>query len=230
MLPVGVPVLCLAMLGVVSLLCYARAMRTSVQRSNVRLDGDGASGGAGSSVGAGGGDGAGGSDGAGGGAPRRGLFDPAQRHVVYFASYCIQALNLPGVGGEVVVSMATGTWRSLYQPRVVGPSMQGGFVWYAISFPFFCAPFWWFAGLGLDTLTGRRSLRWPVLLMGTLLCALFLCIAVMVVIADGTSRHYFGLEWCGFALWVSLMASFPAAWVRLGLVRRVSRQAGVAAG
>jgi len=139
----------------------------------------------------------------------------------------IQALNFPGMFGEAITSMAMRTWPDSYRAESLGPFHDDLFIWRAIVFPFYCLPFWTFAGLGLDGLFESRRLRWPVLLIGTLLCAFFIVITIGVACA-GDPRNDDGTAfmWWGFALWIPLIATFPATWIRLGLRCRASKRAG----
>jgi len=142
-----------------------------------------------------------------------------------FASRSVQALNLPGVATELVVSMAAGTWPDSWRPSVLGPTPDGLFVWRGLTLPIYCLPFWWFAGLGLDALFSRYRLHWSVLLLGTLLCGFFLFLVTGLAIAwDKRDDRDMAFVFCGFAIWVPLLAAFPSTWIRRLRRQRASKR------
>ncbi len=65
-------------------------------------------------------------------------------------SHAISALNIPGLLGEFLISLAT-TWPQSWRPFLLNLD-----VWRAISLPFMALPAWWFAGRGIDFLVSRE--------------------------------------------------------------------------
>jgi|GEM_PF-5663769 len=133
----------------------------------------------------------------------------------------IFAANLPAASIELAISALAGSWPDMWRPKAFGPG--GILLWRALISPIYCLPFWWFAGLGLDAAFAHRRLRWPVLLLGTILFALFatLGIGLAFTIERGEFQES-GVMFCGFALWSALWATFPATWLRAFLQRRKS--------
>jgi hypothetical protein len=116
---------------------------------------------------------------------------------------------------EVVVSMAAGSWPESWRPKSFGPTAQDLFVWRGLTFPLYCIPFWWFAGIGVDAAMSRRRPHWSILLIGTLLVALFLLIAIAVTFGvDADDHKDMAFVFFGFAIWIPLLSAFPIAWIR----------------
>jgi len=123
----------------------------------------------------------------------------------------ITALNIPGVAVELLIDLP------LTFPESWHPAHLDLFEWRALVFPFYCLPFWWFAGLGIDGLLRKRILRWFALMPGTLLAAFFLTGALAGIFgttaADRGDSKYDAMM-CGVLLWTLLFAGFPASWIR----------------
>jgi hypothetical protein len=130
-------------------------------------------------------------------------------------SEIISSINIPGVFIDALVSRLFG--GAIHR----NPFEWTWEAWRAISYPFFCLPAWWFAGLGLDALLGWRRPRWWTLLIGTLLCAgsLILLLGLRFVLS---AQERAGDNWIflGFIFWTLAFASFPAAWLRSAWSRR----------
>ncbi len=123
-------------------------------------------------------------------------------------------VDLPANFVELPVDRLLPAWPDTWYPA--GFTV---FTWRAVTFPFYALPFWWFVGLGLDTLFGRRRLVWPVLLLGSMLC--ILCAAGAIALTQEGERPFDapGVHLpiiVGAYLWAFLFAAFPTAW----LVRR----------
>jgi hypothetical protein len=124
-------------------------------------------------------------------------------------SHLVTALNAPGVVVELLASLPT-SWPDSWHPaRLMLES------WRAISMPFFCMPFWWFFGRGVDAALGRRRLHWTSLLAGTLLCGFFLFLLVGLGIAAREWERGEIVDWalCGMALWTIVFGVFPFTWI-----------------
>jgi hypothetical protein len=77
--------------------------------------------------------------------------------------------------------------------------------WNALSFPFYCLPFWWFVGRGFDVLLSRERLSWPSLPLGTLLCVFFLFLMLGLRLGiSAEERKGLSYPFWGFGLWVAL--------------------------
>jgi len=203
LLSIAIPLLCLALLGSLTTLGYYNLREASVNGSGVRLHSHEYD----ITI------------------PRNRFFSHSLYTSAHLVSRPIQSLNFPGMVGEILVSLAARSWPDSYRPASLGPLPDDLFIWRAIIFPFYCLPFWTFAGLGLDGLLGSRKLRWPILLIGTLLCAFFLFIAIGLACASGNSRDEdSAFIWWGFALWIPLIGTFPATWIRIAINRRRSKR------
>ena len=128
----------------------------------------------------------------------------------------LNGIDMPANFVELPIDKCSSAWPDTWYP----PGLSV-FTWRAISFPFYSLPFWWFAGFGLDILLKRRHSRWPVLLVGTLVFALFALLAVMLSLTHGVEddRAVTIPIRIGEILWTLLFASFPAAWIRRRLER-----------
>ena len=125
------------------------------------------------------------------------------------SAHFIEAVNFPAFSGMALVDGLTRRWPNNWAPEAM--SFEE---WNAVTFPFYSLPFWWLVGLGLDALLTRRRLRWPSLLLGTLLCGLSIFLLVGLSFtrpADGESNAF---VLCGLSLWSVLFATFPATWIR----------------
>jgi hypothetical protein len=124
-------------------------------------------------------------------------------------SQAITAINLPAMTIEMLTSIKT--WPDSWSPALVGLES-----WRSFVFPFYCLPFWWFAGHGIDALIGRRRLSWFPFTVGTLFFALFAILLFgMRFCLPESDPDRKGITWIllGFGLWASLFAAFPMAWV-----------------
>jgi len=132
-------------------------------------------------------------------------------------SKTLTALNMPGMFGEVLVTLPT-TWPESWYPAEV--SLES---WRSIIMPAFCLPAWLLAGCGVDALLGWRKLHWSVLLVGTLLCVLFVILLVGFTIMYFTSERDDSafIRW-GLSLWSVLFVTLPGAWIRQWRSRRAT--------
>ncbi|HEY4357911.1 MAG TPA: hypothetical protein VGN16_19320 [Acidobacteriaceae bacterium] len=121
----------------------------------------------------------------------------------------VMALNLPGLTLEMAEDGLTRSWPDTWHPGLITVQQ-----WRALIYPIFGFPFWWLAGIGLDTVLSRRRLRWWWLLLGTLICTCLMLVTAYGAI--GTSpgdRHDIAWMLGGFLLWTVLSATFPVAWI-----------------
>ena len=140
------------------------------------------------------------------------------------SSHAIQAITLPAIAIELPLDRCMPTWPMTWTPFHMSVEM-----WRALIDPIYCLPFAWFGGLGIDALLKRRTLRWPILLIGTLLGAFFIFITCGLIFGLSAEDHKGG-AWifCGFTFWDILYCVFPAAWIRQGRAsRRSTSQAAV---
>ncbi len=125
-------------------------------------------------------------------------------------SHVITAVNLPGALMEMPVSLATVT------PEVWYPKRLEMWTWRALATVVSCLTAWLLAGLGVEALVGRRRMRWPWALLGSIGCVLLLLIV---------GGFYFGASegegraWvlAGLGLWLVLFGVLPVAWIRQGI-------------
>ena len=137
-------------------------------------------------------------------------------------SQAIQAVNMSGFITEVGVNRCIKTW-----PKAWAPSGLDLLQWWALSFPIACLPFWWFAGMGIDSLLGNRRLPWLVLLLGTTLCICFAVIELSLLFRSPYSvkPDPVPASWlCGIGLWSLLLAAFPVAWIRKAIALQRTRE------
>jgi hypothetical protein len=140
------------------------------------------------------------------------------------AGRTIVAANLPAMSVEAAISGIARSWPESWRPKTFGPTTEGLLLWRALISPIYCLPFWWFAGLGLDAAFIRRRLRWPVLLLGTILFALFAILGISLVFTiEHREVQDMGFVFYGFVLWSALWAAFPVAWLRAFFQRRKLR-------
>ncbi len=112
------------------------------------------------------------------------------------------ALNLPAASVEALVSRLASAWPSTWYPAAFTRN-----AWAAITWPFYCLPFWALAGTGIDALLGRRPTRVGWLILGAVLCLLCAFLGTVLTAtstADDQAKVSFAL-W-GFALWTLLYA------------------------
>ena len=137
------------------------------------------------------------------------FFTEALRFGTWSHYEAIEAINLPAFSIELLISRLSHSWPGSWAPA--GIDFRS---WRAISFPIFCLPFWWFEGLGVDSLLKRKHLHWRTFLLGTLLWGLFL--TGLLAIQSGMSaeeRTEMIYPIWGFCLWVLLLSVFPIGWI-----------------
>jgi hypothetical protein len=152
--------------------------------------------------------------------PRDGFLWFSIRGIGIQRSDSISALNMPGLFGELLISLPT-SWPASWHPA--GWDIKS---WRTLVMPFFCLPAWFFVGRGIDALLGWRRLHWGTLLAGTLLCVLFLVLFLGLrfgLSSDERCEVVFPL-W-GMFLWAFLFAVVPAAWIRQWRTRDTSSPA-----
>jgi hypothetical protein len=145
------------------------------------------------------------------------IFDLALNLVTFPRANLVTAINVPGVFVEALVSLPS-AWPDTLHPAALSPDS-----WRAIVMPFYCLPFWWFVGVGLDTVQESRRLSWGWLLLGTVF---FLATATLLLgLRFGMSEAERGetKEWVfsGLSFWAVAFAVFPTAWI---LQRRRAKQ------
>jgi hypothetical protein len=125
-------------------------------------------------------------------------------------AHLIEAVNLPGFAIDVMISRFSDSWPGSWTPSGLLPEQ-----WNAISFPFYCLPFWWFAGTGFDAVFSRVRLKWTSLVLGTFLCSFFLFLVIGLRFGlSAEERKGLTYPFWGFGLWVALFAIFPIASIR----------------
>jgi hypothetical protein len=131
-------------------------------------------------------------------------------------THIVTSLNLPGTLVEALVSLPV-SWPASWHPK--GIMLDS---WRAIIMPFFCLPFWWFAGRGVDAALGYRRLHWATMLTGSLLCASFLATIVGLRFGLSVDERAEIVDWVfsGLGLWTLAFATFPFVWIRHGLLKR----------
>jgi len=124
-------------------------------------------------------------------------------------SHALAAVYLPGALLEMPLSLATTIPEDWYPKRL------NEWTPLALAQPVESLPFFWLVGLAVDALLGRRRLRWPLLAFGTTLCGVFGFVLVRFALERLTgAQPVAGWVLAGLTLWVVLLASFPAAWLR----------------
>ena len=141
--------------------------------------------------------------------PKHPLFDLALFASTYPQGMRTTSINLPGMFGEMLVDLPT-TWPDSWHPATLMLMS-----WRTIVLPFYCLPFWWFVGIGLDTASGHTRLPWGWLLVGTILFLLFSATLIMFVVMTITeqARDNAGLLLSGTGFWALAFGTFPIAWV-----------------
>lgn len=130
----------------------------------------------------------------------------------------IKAINLPGTMLEVLISLPT-SWPSTWHPQALLPE-----TWDTLVYPFFCLPFWWLVGCGLDVLVNKESLHPSLLVIGTLLSATCLTLAFGSRFRMLETEPV-GAAWFirGFTGWTIGFAILPIAWIMQSIRQRRSR-------
>ena len=143
-------------------------------------------------------------------------------HITLFAlemicrseSEVISAINLPGVIPEVLISLPT-TWPSMWKPTNF--SAQS---WRCLAYPFYCLPFWWFVGRGLDNIIRSKKQHWGLLLVGTVLTILFSVFWVGLQFSQyAADRSGTGTLRGGLLFWALAFGIFPFEWIRQWRIR-----------
>lgn len=120
--------------------------------------------------------------------------------------YLLTALNLPAMVPEVLTSLPT-TWPESWHPQGIDL-----FTWRALVFPLYALPAWWFAGVCLDAMLGRRRLHWASAFTALLLFVF--CAAMTVAMSLRSQLRDAADLWLvlGSVLWASLFSLAPLAW------------------
>ncbi len=142
--------------------------------------------------------------------PREQYLSFVFEHVTETKAQSITAVNMPGILVELLVSLPT-TFPDSWHPKQFEL-----FNWRSIAFPFYCLPFWWLIGRGLDGVLGWRRLWLVTILSGALLQ--IACLVGTLGIFFGTtaadrSEDNFWI-FAGLVFWTFLFGLLPAAWVR----------------
>jgi hypothetical protein len=149
--------------------------------------------------------------------PRSDFLSYATQSSAFQSSHALTALNMPGMFGEIIVSLPT-TGPDRWYPA--GLSLES---FRSVIMPLFCLSAWVLAGCGVDAILGWRKLDWSVLLTGTLLCVMFGVFLVGIGIVSlqvKSEREDSSFILCGLSLWTVLFATLPAVWIRRWRSRR----------
>jgi hypothetical protein len=120
----------------------------------------------------------------------------------------IKAINLPGTIFEILISLPA-SWPFMWHPAALMKE-----TWEALIWPFFCLPFWWLVGCGLDGLFRKERLPWSLLLIGTLFAGT--CLALVLGFHFGISAaERQNSPWLmrGLIGWTIAFAILPVAWI-----------------
>jgi hypothetical protein len=147
-------------------------------------------------------------------APKHPLLSAALLWGTMRNSHLVMAINLPGIFVEALISLPT-SWPDSWHPTRL--TLES---WRAIILPFFCLPFWWFAGTGVDAALARKRLHWVALLIGTIFCSLFVIMFIGLRFGMSETERGEVVDWVfnGIAFWAITFAVFPFTWI---LRRRV---------
>ncbi|HSY36971.1 MAG TPA: hypothetical protein VK814_14540 [Acidobacteriaceae bacterium] len=138
----------------------------------------------------------------------------AVNEAVVTHSHALTAMQLPGALVEMPLAIA------LTNPSLWYPQQLDEWTWSLVEMPLYCLPAWWLVGLGMEGLLGRRRVRWPALLLGSVAWATFvlmLCEYLLGWMLPG--RAVEGWVVAGFGLWIVLFGVLPACWVLRGVLR-----------
>lgn len=140
--------------------------------------------------------------------PRDQIVPLAIRMVTVSRAHLMIAINLPGVLFQALISLPT-SHNSSWHPTALLLD-----TWRALVFPFFCLPFWWLVGRGLDAVIHQERLHWSFLLGGTALFALLL-VATFVFYLPMPASDRADLVWLmqGLIGWTIAFAVLPTAWI-----------------
>jgi hypothetical protein len=140
--------------------------------------------------------------------PRDQIVPWAIRTVTVSKARTIKKINMPGTFFDILISLPT-SWPSTWHPAALLPE-----TWDALVYPFFCLPFWWLIGCGLDCLLGRQRFHWSLLLVGTLLFGLCLTLALgLSFVMSAAERKYASWPPLGLTGWTIAFAVLPIAWI-----------------
>lgn len=149
--------------------------------------------------------------------PRDQIVPAAIRMETIPRAHTMMAINLPGILIKALISLPfhtspTSTWH---------PHALLLDTWRALVFPFFCLPFWWLVGCGLDTLMYRERLHWPLLLTGTVFFVLFLMV-ILAFCFPMLASDRADVVWLmkGLIGWTIAFAVLPTAWIVQSIRRR----------
>jgi len=138
----------------------------------------------------------------------------AVNEAVVTHSHALTAIAMPGALVEMPLTIA------LTNPSLWYPKQMDEWTWSLLEAPLYCLPAWWLVGLGMEGLLGRRRVRWPLLLLGSVAWATFafmLCEYLLGCLLPGHAVE--GWVVAGFGLWIALFSVLPAVWILRG--RRV---------
>lgn len=141
--------------------------------------------------------------------PRQRWFPFAVERVAFRYSEPITAANIPGVVGEILISLPI-SW-----PAVWHPTGMSVYEWRTFTYPVFCLPAWWFVGRALDGLLGRRRVGFPTLFIGSTLS--LVCLVILLGLTFGistTDRAEVVWVFPGLAFWTLGFGVVPMAWFR----------------
>jgi hypothetical protein len=140
--------------------------------------------------------------------PRSQIVPWAIRTATISKAHLVKAINLPGTIFDILISLPT-SWPSTWHPAALAPE-----TWDTLVYPFYCLPFWWLVGRGLDGTVNNERLHWSLLLTGTLLSGT--CLALTLAFRlDMSVSERIGADWFirGFAGWTIAFAVLPIAWI-----------------
>ena len=145
--------------------------------------------------------------------PRAQIVPLAIRMVTVSKAHIMKAINLPGMIFDILISLPT-SWPYNWHPAALLLD-----TWDALVYPFFCLPFWWLVGRGLDGVIHKDRLHWSLLLIGTLLSGL--CIVFSFGFRFGVpAADRDGWLLVGFIGWTIAFAVLPIAWITQSIRRR----------
>lgn len=141
--------------------------------------------------------------------PRKRWLPFALERAGFQYDHMVQAANLPATLVEVLISLPL-SWPSLWHPRELTMA-----TWRTFSYPFFCLPAWWFAGLGLERLVTRGKLHGITFASSAMLS--MACLALLIGLRFGTSSSGWSdgdpVLW-GFGFWSVAFALPGLAYIR----------------
>jgi hypothetical protein len=133
----------------------------------------------------------------------------------------MKTINLPGIIFDILISLPT-SWPSTWHPQALLRD-----TWDALVYPFFCLPFWWLVGCGLDAIVSKERLHWSLLLIGALLAGT--CVLLVLGYQSGipvAERQDNPWLMRGLAGWTIAFAVLPIAWIVQSIRQRHQRTAG----